>query len=78
MPFGRLTSFTFFPSANGSAKATTIGGWTPGVRQLLEGRVLSCGCLAGCYETWTKTVVTIIDAPADTCGVEGHVKNAVI
>jgi hypothetical protein len=78
MPFGRLTSFTFLTSPHTSAKAPTIGGWTPGVRELVEGRVLSCGCLAGCYETWTKAVVTIIDAPADTCRIEGHVKNAVI
>jgi hypothetical protein len=78
MPFGRLSSFTFLTSPHGSSKVPTIGGWTPGVRELLEGRVLSCGCLAGCYETWTKSVVTIIDARADTCQVDGHVKNAVI
>ena len=77
MPFG-LTSFTFLTSPQGSAKAPTIGGWTPGVRVLVEGRVLSCGCLAGRYETWTKDVVTILDEPAKTCPIESHVKNAVI
>jgi len=33
------------------AMVWTLFGWTPGLRQIVAGRVLDCGCLAGLYET---------------------------
>ena len=50
----------------------SILGWTPGLRTLLGGRVLPCGCLAGTYQTWSNRVVVILDARYEGCGDEGH------
>jgi hypothetical protein len=48
--------------------AVTIGGWTPGLRALLAGQVLPCGCLAGTYQTAGGDAVAIVDTAADSCG----------
>jgi hypothetical protein len=48
------------------------------VRALVEGRVLPCGCLAGTYETWTRRLVTIIDARGDTCPNADHATDVVL
>ena len=47
--------------------AFTIGGWTPGVRRLVAGRALPCGCLAGVYHTLSDEEAEIIDASAPAC-----------
>jgi hypothetical protein len=75
--FDDFTPLTFltFPQAS---KAPTIAGWTPGVRTLVEGRVLPCGCLIGTYETWTRKLVTIVDARGDTCSDGAHAMNAIV
>jgi hypothetical protein len=38
----------------------------------LGGRVLSCGCLIGIYETYEGQVVATIDAPGAACGDAAH------
>lgn len=38
----------------------------------LGGRVLSCGCLVGIYETYEGQVVATIDAPSATCTDADH------
>jgi hypothetical protein len=38
----------------------------------LSSRLLSCGCLAGVYETYEGDVVTIIDARGGACTVSTH------
>jgi hypothetical protein len=78
MRFTLLTSLTFLTSARHAARARTILGWTPGLRALVGGRVLPCGCVAGIYETWMKDQVTILDARGHTCSVAGHAENAVL
>jgi len=78
MPFNALASLTFLISPNRFSKAPTIVGWTPGLRRLVAGRLLPCGCLVGTYETWANAVVTIIEIPADTCGHRDHVVNALL
>ena len=56
----------------------SILGWTPGVRTLLGGRVLACGCLAGTYQTWGNQVVVILDARCEGCGHESHRPHVVL
>ena len=38
----------------------------------LGSRLLPCGCLAGIYETYADTTVTIIDARGEHCDNVGH------
>lgn len=57
--------------------AVTIGGWTPGIRCLAEGRLLSCGCLAGVYHTLSNEVAAIIDSPAGGCPYR-HEQHAIL
>jgi hypothetical protein len=58
--------------------APTIWGWTPGLRELVGGRVLACGCLVGDYITRCGLNVTIIDQPAPACRQERHRLNHVV
>jgi hypothetical protein len=53
-------------------------GWTPGLRNLVSGGVLPCGCLVGTYETWTRRVITIVDERASACGDDRHQANAIL
>jgi hypothetical protein len=39
----------------------------------LSSRLLSCGCLAGVYETYEGDVVTIVDARGPACKNPTHV-----
>jgi len=54
--------------------ARTLFGWTPGLRQLVSGRVLACGCGVGVYERWDRSLGEIIDSAVDACEV-GHEVN---
>ncbi len=56
----------------------SILGWTPGLRTLLRGSVLPCGCLTGQYETWRGSVVCIVDSADPRCSAPGHDTNAVL
>jgi hypothetical protein len=38
----------------------------------LGSQLLPCGCLAGVYETYAGTTVSIIDARGDDCDIDGH------
>ena len=38
----------------------------------LGSQLLPCGCLAGVYETYEDTTVSIIDARGDQCASENH------
>lgn len=38
----------------------------------LTSRLLSCGCVAGIYETYDGEVVTLLDERADECGDLNH------
>ena len=57
--------------------APTFFGWTPGLRHLVSGRLLACGCLVGLYETWDRSFVEIVDSIVEPCGV-GHDVNHVL
>lgn len=57
--------------------AITIGGWTPGLRCLVAGHPLSCGCLAGVYHTVSGDEAEIIDNVADECPY-GHDRNLIL
>jgi hypothetical protein len=39
----------------------------------LTSRLLSCGCIAGVYETYDGTVVTLLDDRSPECRVPSHV-----
>ena len=60
------------------AMVWTLFGWTPGLCQIVAGRVLDCGCLAGLYETWNGTFVEILDGPSDRCRHPHHNVNVVL
>lgn len=47
--------------------ALTVLGWTPGLRRLVAGRVLPCGCLVGVYERWSGGCVEILDGRCESC-----------
>lgn len=47
--------------------ALTLFGWTPGLREIVGGHVLPCGCLVGIYETWTDGWVEILDGVCENC-----------
>jgi hypothetical protein len=42
----------------------------------LAGKALTCGCLAGTYETYDGAVVTMIDARGPRCVDPNHAKHA--
>ena len=60
------------------AMALTICGWTPGLRQIVAGRLLACGCLVGVYEMRTGGCVEILDGRCDSCGDLQHKVNRVL
>ena len=66
------------PHLSAGRKARTLFGWTPGLRRLICGQCLECGCLTGIYETTRSRLVTIIDHTAVTCTVPGHAMNMVL
>ena len=53
-------------------KVLTVLGWTPGLRQLLRGHVLACGCLVGVYQTWDDRLAEIVDGCCRLCECSGH------
>lgn len=60
------------------AMALTVFGWTPGLRQIVVGRVLACGCLAGVYQMRNGGLVEILDARCDGCGDSLHTVNRIL
>jgi hypothetical protein len=44
----------------------------------LGSQLLPCGCLAGVYETYEDTTVSIIDARGDQCGHNDHSPGLVV
>lgn len=38
----------------------------------LTSRVMPCGCVAGIYETYDATVVTLLDERESTCQIDTH------
>ncbi len=44
----------------------------------LSGRVLSCGCLLGVYETYGGGIIAMVDARGTTCTEAGHALHAVV
>ena len=63
------------PNFSAGRNAPTFFGWTPGLRRLVRGQWLECGCLIGVYETKTAEFVQIIDHLAAQCTVSGHTVN---
>jgi len=76
MTFGTVTGW-FAGILTRSERAPSIGSWTPGVRALIRGRTLRCGCLAGLYETSSGQCVEMIDAVDGGCSGE-HFVNCVL
>jgi hypothetical protein len=78
-----LTSFLISMGAlvtsqrNGS-KVWTLLGWTPGLRTLVVGSQLPCGCVIGTYETWRNGLVSIVDARGETCSNHQHSPNVIL
>jgi len=44
----------------------------------LTSRLLPCGCMAGVYETYDSTVVTLLDDRGPDCQVPLHVAGTVV
>lgn len=44
----------------------------------LAGEVLTCGCLAGVYETYEGRIVVTIDACGPSCTDPTHTRHAVV
>ena len=44
----------------------------------LGSQLLPCGCLAGVYETYAGTTISIIDARADLCVYDEHQPGLVV
>lgn len=72
------TASVVLTSAHDRSKARSLMGWTPGLRSLVSGRVLPCGCVAGVYETWTRSLVTILDERGPDCDVAGHAVHEIL
>ena len=66
--------FTFPPDS----LVPTLLGWTPGLKSLVGGKVLVCGCLVGTYRTWRDETVAIVDARAGGCTHARHRQHAVL
>ncbi len=49
-----------------------------GLRRCVRGMTLSCGCVAGVYETYAGDAVTVIDVPAPSCAGRGHDVNVLV
>jgi hypothetical protein len=49
-----------------------------GLRRCVRGMTLSCGCVAGVYETFAGDAVTVIDVPSPSCAVRGHDVNVLV
>ena len=60
------------PRFSAGRNAPTFFGWTPGLRRLICGRLLRCGCLIGVYEVDEAEFVTIVDHTTTGCTVPGH------
>jgi hypothetical protein len=58
--------------------AWTFFGWSPGLRRLWCGQLLSCGCLVGVYETTQGGAVTIVDHVGTGCTDATHAVNLVL
>jgi hypothetical protein len=56
----------------------TLFGWTPGMRVLLAGRVLACGCLVGIYETRSRGTLTVLDGHGQDCTDPNHQLNILL
>ena len=69
---------TVMPRFSAGHKAPTFFGWTPGLRRLVTGQLLDCGCLIGVYETKHAELVKIIDSLAAQCTVSGHAVHMVL
>ncbi len=72
------TASAVLTSAHDRSKARSLMGWTPGLRSLVSGRVLPCGCVAGVYETWTRSLVTILDERDVRCQNPGHAVHEIL
>jgi hypothetical protein len=68
------------PSRGGrrAAKVPTFFGWTPGLRGVVRGHVLACGCLVGVYETRTGAILEVVDGCGPECTQAGHQLNTVL
>jgi hypothetical protein len=44
----------------------------------VSSRLLPCGCLTGVYETYDGDIVTIVDAPSESCADPSHTNGNVI
>ena len=44
----------------------------------LTSRLLPCGCMAGVYETYDGTVVTLLDDRGPQCQAASHVEGAAV
>lgn len=62
-----LTFFTF-----AGEHMRSLGGWTPGLRTIVRGRSLPCGCLAGVYETCSSELAEVIDSADPRCEDPSH------
>ena len=58
--------------------APTICGWTPGLRGIVGGRLLACGCLVGDYLSTRGHVIRIVDHAAPGCRDGRHGVNCII
>ena len=61
-----------------SLKVPTFLGWTPGLRSLVAGRVLTCGCLVGVYQTRAGAILDVLDARGPACPHADHECNAIL
>lgn len=59
-------------------KAWTMFGWTPGLRLLVTGRLLPCGCLTGTYDTVRDERIEIMDSPNAACRERHHQLHVVL
>lgn len=67
------------PASDGAGHdVRTFLGWTPGLRSLVSGRALTCGCLVGVYETRAGSILEVVDARGPACPHAGHHRNAIL
>lgn len=72
------TTSTWFQKIRRADVLPTFFGWTPGLRRLVAGRVLTCGCLVGVYETHGAAILEVVDACGPACSRADHAPNAVL